>query len=196
MDITDRPDRVLGKIAIETAPQPVKVNRNVYFADRGRLWNMPIKRILPSSLAIVENISNVYGSIRDCIIEPDGAIHEVSDVRHGKDLNTHDTTTYSTTNTTLTEMLRIEYGQLITVRFLGILLVVDVSSYHESAVDYLNENNVWTRIITITAPATDTWFIEAANIKFSALRFMLRSTTSGTGSRSIQVCKIVIIKAQ
>jgi len=137
------------------------------------------------------NLLRPYG------VELVNSIVYVNDARHSHDLDTQDNTTYNTTATTDTELLRIDYGRTINAKEIWLLFDIYVSSgtgYYtiDTSVDGIS----WTVLDSVSTTSTSAVTISrvysySSPRQFRYLRFLGRNSTSGAGT-NLRVKKVVI----
>jgi len=168
-------------LAVETAPPPSTMYR----------------KVLPSTPCEIANPTDDYGLLaRSRLLEVADTIHYVYDRRHSHDLETIDTTTYNTTNTSWTAVLSIDYGSVISAKLLYVRMgLYTAGALAHGKVECSVNGTAWTTLFFHSTGQTSLveYIDEARNISFQYLRLSLY--TSDAAYRAYgQLRKVVIIK--
>jgi hypothetical protein len=156
-----------------------------------------IKRVYPNTpFEIVNPLQDIGALARNNAIEVNGALVYVNDYMHSHDSDTEDTTTYSTSSTTETALLTIDYGRVITAKEVVIKLGCWVSTTAGYWRVYVSQDgSTWTLIgsFSLSNVATESYFYARAfNVSFRYIRFTAYVVTSGYNAY-MRVRKIFII---
>jgi len=140
------------------------------------------------------NVRPDYGVLgRPNMVETTNTILYYYDVRHSHDLDTQDTTELPATGTTPTEVLKYDYGAVLSVKELYMILGVWVTSgtgtlTAETSSDGATWTKIWETSNNLTSESIQR--VVFRNLSFRYLRFTL--TNSGNYTTKARVRKIVI----
>jgi hypothetical protein len=163
---------------LQTAIPQIDYNKLIVFTSNApRISN--IARVYPNTPYQILNLLNDMGCLARAIaIELAGTLKYVNDYRHSHDSDTEDTTTYSTTNTTETEVLRIDYRSVINAKELVIKLGywATTGGYTTYVKVYTStDGSTWNQIayFTTTSASEVISIAKLQNVSFRYLRFTL-----------------------
>ena len=131
--------------------------------------------------------------VRTNAVETVNTVFYYYDMRHSHDLDTQDTAELQVTGTTPTEVLKYDYGAVLSVKELYMILGVwAVSGTGTLTAEVSSDGATWTKIWEASnSTATDNiQRVVFRNLSFRYLRFTL--TNSGTYTTKARVRKIVI----
>jgi hypothetical protein len=193
IDITDRANRLLGKIDFSDLVNTFykyTVDGYKVLASDSTIQYFTIQRIIPKACIIEIDNYPPYGCLAKAnIVEVPGIVHRVNDIRHSPDLDYFDLTNYSTLNSSYTVVLQYDYNSVYT--FSQIYIKYTTSQYCSLKVEYSTDGTTWTTLFTAGANV-DSFYI-GYNITFRYLRFSIYSTGSGQLA-TLQVKKIILIR--
>jgi len=209
IDISTNANRLLGIINISDNENRklgyVKNIPEAFIAQYDYLLvsNNFTKLLFPGKFKIgqtfmIENIKRDNGNFSKTIhIFTPYKIHYVYDNRHSHDLDLEDTTEFSHSNTNATEVLKIDYGQIINSTFTYIRFALGTSNYTGYCTIQISvDNSNWTQIGSASRTGVyQTFEITAENINFRYIRFLTNISASGA-TVGLKVLKIVIITDQ
>jgi hypothetical protein len=198
IDITDRPDRTLGIL---------NVNSNI--ANFTDLFNTCFKITVDGSKVVasdstsyVGNIKRIYYNVpilefinnppnanlgKKYILELDGIIQNVNDDRHSQNLDLEDSTYYGDTSGTL----QLDYGSVIT--FKQIYIKCETTSANTKFyIDISQDGSTWTNIFYFEKNKVH--YLNFYNKTFRYLRFSCTIIQSGAGSAGFRVYKVILVK--
>ena len=167
------------------------------FYDSTKLSISNVKMVVLNGLYQIINLSNDVGSLlRNYVVVVNGTIQYVYDTRHSHDLETDDATTYSTTNTSYTEVARIDYGSVLTVKEIRTKIGLWRDNYYAFAkIQYSSDGTTWydlaPEVATLNASETIFWFTKYS-ISFRYLRLLINN--SGGVTTYVRWRKVIIIK--
>jgi len=136
-----------------------------------------IKRVYPNTPYEITNLQQDNGILaRSYAVELNTSLVYVNDYRHSHDCETEDTTQFQVTSTTETEILKIDYGTVLSVKALNIKVGCATSSAGSMAyvkVYISSDGSTWTQIATVSNNTTSEVIsrVGAYNISFRYLRF-------------------------
>jgi hypothetical protein len=204
VDITDRPDRLLGNIDILDNDSRklgyVKCISDSFTTDYDKLLvsNTITKLFLPGKFRIanqfiIENVRPDDGDFTKTrhIITP-YKIHYVYDKRHSHDLDLTDNTKFTIASLTPAEVLKIDYGQTINSTYLYIKIELSASNGIGKCDIEISENDSdWTQIHSVSVSGSQIFELTTSNKTFRYLRFLLYNPVPYF-SASLYVYKIII----
>jgi len=155
-----------------------------------------VKRVIPNTPYEILNRKRDRGVfVRSVAVEVDGVIPYVFDIRHSHDADAEDTTSYSTTSETETDMLTIDYGSVLNAKE----IMAKVGLWNTGTIGYFNayasrDGATWSKIGGASAISTSevTFYVRVLDISFRYLKFTAW-TASSTYSTYMRVRKIIII---
>jgi len=131
--------------------------------------------------------------IRSNAVETANTIVYYHDVRHSHDLDTQDTTPYSVSGTTPTSVLSYDYGSVLNVKELYLIISLWVGGGTGTiTVEGSNDGSTWTQLWSqSTSSGTETIHrVIVRNTSFRYLRFVL--VNNGVSPTYTKIRKIVI----
>jgi hypothetical protein len=156
-----------------------------------------IKRVYPNTPFEIVNLLRDLGSLaRSNAIEVNGELVYAYDHRHSHDSDVEDLTVYSTSSTTETDILVIDYGRVITAKE----VLIKLGCWISTTVGYWNvyvsqDGSTWTliRSISLSNVTTESYhYARVYNISFRYIRFTAYVAVSGYYA-NMRVRKIFII---
>jgi hypothetical protein len=193
IDLTDRPNRELGKIAnipdtINTIPKYV-LNGYKALSSDSVITQLPIAKIIPKTCVIeITNPPYIGSLLKNNLVEVDGTIVRVNDIRHSQQIDYEDTTNFSTSNTNPTVILSYDYGAVYNVNLLYIKL--SINSYAALSIECSTDGSNYTNIGYYSMGASTIHIV--TNVTFRYLRFRLWTLVSGY-TATATIYKIVVI---
>jgi len=169
------------------------------FYDSTKLPISNVKMVVLNGLYQIINLSSDVGSLlRNYVVVVNGTIQYVNDVRHSHDVEIEDTTSYVTYNTTYTEVARIDYGSVLTVKEMytkmGLWASSGVTAY--AKIQYSSDGTTWydlTPELSTTSTSEQIFSFRRYSLSFRYLRIILYTTSAGYGVY-VRWRKIIIIK--
>jgi hypothetical protein len=150
---------------------------------------------VPSRPYSIVNVSADLGILhRSYAIQTAYTIHYVYDLRHSHDLDTQDTTLFSMTGTTDTDLLKIDYGSTLSVNELYLILSHYLGGNVGTAyVKVSTDGTSWTTLGSINVGSTTETYARLLyrNLSFRYLKFSAVNTSS-SGTTYLRVRKVVI----
>jgi hypothetical protein len=165
-------------------------------------WNSEQDPLLKASKVIVSspysitNISEDYGSLcRPKAAELLNSVVYVNDLRHSHDLDTQDLTIYSMTGTTETTLLTIDYGSVLTVKEIYVIIGVwsGSSGFTATANIYISsDGSTWTKILSAATTANTEQIsrLQSRNLSFRYLK--VTGVNASNYSTNVKLRKVVI----
>jgi len=165
----------------------------------GKQYGFPVgltKKILYyPAVEIIDNKDDV-GVLTDPVIvyEVVRKIWYVKDVRHSHILDSHDTTLYSVTGTTVGYPLIIDYGTVINAKYIFIIFGLWVSAGQGTIyIDISQDNSTYTNVYTATSASTSE-AIYAVLIPVTPFRYLrIGLVNSTTGATQARIRKVIIL---
>ena len=184
VDLTDRPNRQLGQIN-----QIITVDaKRIVVCDTIPIYIGNIKRVY-SNVPILEfvNSPQKVNLIKKYILELDGEIHYVDDIRHSQILEFEDTTYYGDTQGTLT----IDYNSVITFKQVYIKCEATTSTTL-FGIGISNDNTSYTTIFS--KDGAGVYHLNFYNLTFRYLKFTAITVNPSLGPGGFKVYKIILVK--
>jgi hypothetical protein len=200
IDITDRPDRTLGQLNVNSNLTNItdllqsyyKVTLDGYklLATDSSISKINVIRIIPKICILEINNHPLIGCLaKNNIVEIDGIVHRVNDVRHSQQLDYEDGNTWSTTSTSYVVFLQYDYGSVYT--FKQVYIKYYASGYATVRAEYSTDNVNFTALFETHGDITTDYL--ATNISFRYLRFLYKSDFSSNTAYA-KVLKIILTR--
>jgi len=191
VDITDRPNRLLGQHSLKdiSLTQPVYTIdcSNAVAYDTFKLL-VKTKKILAVNDLLIEftNLPNLGNMSRKYIAILQNTLHVVNDVRHSPDLEFQDYTNFHPAGN-VPNTLTIDYGDVYT--FKEMQIYIWANNNYSLTVQISLDNSTYTTISPVYFDWANAYF---TNITFRYLKIIMNSTlTAGT---DVQVRKIILTR--